>query len=179
MHVANLQVPYLLTIARMVCEFIPLFPSSPRSTFRLLEKLDVAFASLLTGKDLDTGEPLPGFEDARTLSTTDKVRIKGVVDRTRVVVVRRLGDGVVDEGDEEGDEADEGDQDGDEEGRREGDAKDGKGEMVHFEGFDDDDEGEDGDEDWEERGMARVYERTIGELGDVLGGQPIGIITDE
>ena len=50
--------------------------------------------------------------------------------------------------------------------------------TVTFEGFDNNDE-EEGDDDWEERNIAKVYERTIGELGDVLGGPPIGIITND
>ena len=47
--------------------------------------------------------------------------------------------------------------------------------TVNFEGFEEDEE----DEEWEERYAAGVYEKTIGELGDVLGGPPIGIITDD
>jgi hypothetical protein len=31
----------------------------------------------------------------------------------------------------------------------------------------------------EEMGIARVYDRTMVELGDLLGGSPIGIITDQ
>jgi hypothetical protein len=50
--------------------------------------------------------------------------------------------------------------------------------TVTFEGFEDNDEDEDDDE-WEERNIGRIYEKTIGELGDVLGGPPIGIITDD
>jgi hypothetical protein len=51
--------------------------------------------------------------------------------------------------------------------------------TVKFEGFDDNDDDDNEDEEWEERSIARVYEKTIGELGDVLGGPPIGIITDD
>jgi hypothetical protein len=51
-------------------------------------------------------------------------------------------------------------------------------ETITFEGFEDNtDESE--DDEWEERGIASIYEKTIGELGDVLGGPPIGIITDD
>ena len=50
--------------------------------------------------------------------------------------------------------------------------------TVTFEGFENNDD-DDLDEDWEERGIGSVYEKTIGELGDVLGGPPIGIITDD
>jgi|TARA_R110002003_G_scaffold54_5_gene4709 hypothetical protein len=50
--------------------------------------------------------------------------------------------------------------------------------TVKFEGFEnnEDDEGEGEDE---ERSIGSVYEKTIGELGDVLGGPPIGIITED
>ena len=70
--------------------YLPSFPFHPRPTFRLLEKLDLAFASLLQGSNALTGERLPGFEGlfgARGIDTTKRVRIRGVVERTRVVVV--------------------------------------------------------------------------------------------
>jgi hypothetical protein len=170
---ANLQVPYLLNLAVLTAEFLPLFPTSERSaqaTFRILSKLDEAFSLLLTGLDSATGEPLPGFDNGRSISTTDKVRLKGIVDRTRLTVVRVMsGESVAVE---ESDFGDSMDTDTEEE-RPERQA------TVKFEGFDDDDDDEDEDEKWEERGIASVYEKTIGELGDVLGGPPIGIITDD
>jgi hypothetical protein len=33
--------------------------------------------------------------------------------------------------------------------------------------------------DKQEMGIARVYDKTVVELGDVLGASPIGIITDQ
>ncbi|KAH8728488.1 hypothetical protein GQ44DRAFT_702387 [Phaeosphaeriaceae sp. PMI808] len=168
----NLQTPYLLNLAVLTTEFLPLFPtteSSSQATFRLLSKLDEAFSSLLTGHDSATGEPLSGFGNGRTLSTTDKVRLKGIVDRTRLTVARVMsGEGVV------GGESDVGermDTDTEEDTPR-------RGETVHFEGFDNSEDQEE-DEDQEERNIAGVYQKTIGELGDVLGGPPIGIITDD
>ncbi|KAF2475994.1 uncharacterized protein BDR25DRAFT_339892 [Lindgomyces ingoldianus] len=156
----NLQTPYLLTIALMITDFLPGFPPSPRITFRLLDKMDHAFSSLLQGKDSDTGDILPGFENGRKLSTTDKVRLKSLVERTRLTVVDVLGD----------DNAD-----GEKEDESMGEGTDGE-DTVKFEGFGNEDEDED---EWEEMEIAKVYERTIGELGDVLGGPPIGIITDD
>jgi hypothetical protein len=50
--------------------------------------------------------------------------------------------------------------------------------TITFEGFENNDDDDD-DGEWEERNIAGVYEKTIGELGDVLGGPPIGIITDD
>jgi hypothetical protein len=148
-----------------------MFPTtehSTQATFRLLSKLDEAFASLVTGHDSATGEPLPGFETGRSISTTDKVRLKGIVDRARLTVVRVLsGESVV------GDESDVGEaMDTDTEG---GGPR--RPDTVKFEGFEDNEDDE--DEESEERNTASVYENTIGELGDVLGGPPIGIITED
>lgn len=56
----------------------------------MLDKLDLAFASLLQGFNVETGERLPGFEGllgARGLDMTKKVRMKGTVERTRTAVV--------------------------------------------------------------------------------------------
>jgi hypothetical protein len=156
-----------------MADFLPLFGSSTRSaqaTFGLVSKLDYAFSSLLTGHDSGTGEALPGFESGRTVSTTDKVRLKGIVERTRLTVARVMsGESVVGEGDDVGEAMDtDTETEGETGGRRD---------YVAFEGFEDNDDDE--DDEWEERGVGSVYEKTIVELGDVLGGPPIGIITDD
>ncbi len=141
---------------------------SARSTFRLLSKLDYAFSSLLAGIDTATGEPLPGFGNGRRVSTTDKVRLKGIVYRTRLTVGRIMSEESVVSEDDDVDES----MDTDTEGAGESGVVQG---TVRFEGFEENDE----DEDWEERDAASVYEKTIVELGDVLGGSPIGIVTDD
>lgn len=181
MLAANLQLPYLLNIAVLTADYLPLFEPSARSTqamFHLLSKLDYAFSSLLIGHDTTTGEPLPGFESGRTVSTTIKVRLKGIVDRTRLTVVRvTSGESVAGlNEDGENDEMRKA-MDTDTEGETEAPA-DGHQGTVAFEGFENTDEDTE-DEDWEERNVGTVYEKTIGELGDVLGGPPIGIITDD
>ncbi|KZM20240.1 uncharacterized protein EKO05_0003687 [Ascochyta rabiei] len=172
----NLQIPYLLNIAVLTADYLSQFHSTTRSTqatFRLLSKLDFAFSSLLAGHNSSTGEALPGFEAGRSVATTDKVRLKGIVDRTRLNVVRVLsGESVVGDVEDE-DEAMDADPDGDQKRQAPGD----QGTVV-FEGFEDN-EDEEEDEEWEERNMGNIYEKTIGELGDVLGGPPIGIITDD
>ena len=85
---ASLQIPYLLNIAMAVTTYLPSFAFDPRQTFQLLQKLDLAFSSLLHGKDRETDETLPGFEGGRTKVTiTEKVRMRGIVERTRVAVV--------------------------------------------------------------------------------------------
>lgn len=92
--VASLQTPYLLTVALTTCTCLNPFPFSPRPTFRLLHKLDMAFYSLLQGVDAESGEILPGFGGGRgKLSTTEKVRMRGLVERTRVAVVEVAGKG--------------------------------------------------------------------------------------
>lgn len=77
----------------------------------------------------------------------------------------------------EDEEAEDGDaMDTDTESRQKA-ANSGDLDTVIFEGFENNDEDE--DEDWEQQNIGSIYERTIGELGDVLGGPPIGIITDD
>ena len=152
--IASLQTPYLLTLASLVIQYLPTFPSAPKVTFRLLDKFDLAFASLLQSRHVETGEPLPGFDGGRAISVTDKVRLKSLVDRTRIVVTdvisRSGGEIQVEEltdletGDEMSiDESENGD------------------------GFDD-----------LEMGITKVYDRTVVELGENMAGSPIGIITD-
>lgn len=91
---AALQTPYLLTIALAACTDLPAFPFSPRPTFQLLHKIDLALYSLLQGTNAESGEMLPGLEGSRVkLSTTEKVRMRGLVERTRVAVVEVAGKG--------------------------------------------------------------------------------------
>lgn len=86
---ASLQIPILLRIAGEFNTWVAGFPPSPRATFAILRKLDHCFASLLSGEDMETHEPLPGFEGGLRggMSRTDMVRCKSVVQYTRVVVV--------------------------------------------------------------------------------------------
>jgi len=91
---ASLQTPYLLTIALTLRNDLVSFSFDPQPTFHLLQKLDLAFYSLLQGINAETGETLPGFEGGRgKLSTTEKVRIRGLVEETRVAVVKVAGKG--------------------------------------------------------------------------------------
>lgn len=89
---SGLQIPYLLNVAGAVGDYLGAFQPAPASTLNLLRKLDFAFASLLEGKDADTGEPLPGFGDEPSagLSRTDMVRLKSLVEGTRVHVLEVL-----------------------------------------------------------------------------------------
>ena len=142
----------MLTIALTTCSCLPSFPFQPRPTFRLLHKLDLAFYSLLQGTNAETGEILPGFQGGRgKLSTTEKVRMRGLVERTRVAVVEvaAKGESVADAG-----------------SVAQTDTEDG------FTTNDDNDDEEGNHGRWEME-VARVYERTIVELGmslDASGG---------
>ncbi|KAL8960494.1 MAG: hypothetical protein Q9193_002813 [Seirophora villosa] len=88
----SLQITFLLTIALSVTSSLESFPFTPRPTFQFLRKMDLAFSSLLKGVNAETGESLPGFQGGRgRLSTTEKVRMRGIVERTRVAVVEVAG----------------------------------------------------------------------------------------
>ena len=152
----------MLTIALTTCSCLPSFPFLPRPTFQLLHKLDLVFYSLLQGTNAETGEILPGFEGGRgKLSTTEKVRIRGLVERTRVAVVEvaAKGESVADAGSVAQTDTEDGGFTTNDNNEDEDDAMDGT--QV---------EGNHGR--WEME-VARVYERTIVELGmslDASGG---------
>jgi len=144
----GLQIPYLLTLALLTVNYIPGFPAVPRTMFRLLDKLDSAFASLIQGKDIETGETLPGFLNRKGMSGTEKVRIKSLVERTRVTVVEVMSKGEYDVDIEEGQTEDEEDDD----------------DILDY------DAGTDFDME-----IARVYDKALVELGDTLEGAAIGL----
>jgi hypothetical protein len=146
-----------------------------------LNKLDLVFASLLQGRNLETGEILSGFDSGRAVSITEKVRIKSLVEQTRIRVVRVLGAEFGTEASAVGDVTEN-------EMDTETDDDYGTGVGTTREFGDDYDNDEEDDEDVFEESMetdrreiniAKVYDRTVVELGDVLGGTPIGIITND
>lgn len=114
----------------------------------------MAFYSLLRGTNAESGETLPGFEGGRgKLSTTEKVRMRGLVERTRVAVVEVAGAGgsVTEAGSVTATDDDFTTTDADDDGD---DAMQG----LQIEG---------NDGRWEME-IARVYEKTIVELGLAL-----------
>jgi hypothetical protein len=144
---ASLQVQYLLSVALLLTSYLTSFPASPRPTFRMLRKLDTAFASLLRGENVDTGEALGGPPTtSRKMSITEMVRLKSLIERTRVVVVDVMGRGEILEM-REGEKDIDGDGEGDEDEDREDQEGVGRWEME----------------------VARVYDLTIVELGELLG----------
>ena len=163
----SLQVPYLINLALVLGHVVAGMPPTPRALFGLLGKLDHAFASLLQGRDIDTGEPLPGFMGGRGVSGTEKVRIRSLVERTRVAVMEafKRAEFDFDEPDDEEVDGDKMDMDTD-------------GELVLESGrLDGGDAGEDEEDSWDMQ-LARVYDRTVVELGDSLEEPNIGMITE-
>ncbi|THY30478.1 hypothetical protein D6D00_02908 [Aureobasidium pullulans] len=160
-----LQVPYLINMALLTTTMIPAFPLAPRPLFRLLGKLDHAFASLLVGRDVSTDEILPGFNTGRGVSGTEKVRIKSLVERTRICVVEVVNRGEFDEDDDLDEPSPE---DTDMDGDLILDEDDGP-QYINVDDTEDD--------DWNMQ-VARVYDKTLVELGDSMDGPPIGIRTE-
>ncbi|KAK2043214.1 meiotic recombination protein DMC1 [Colletotrichum somersetense] len=150
----SMQIPFLLNIASDFTQWIDAFPPSPKATFSILKKLDHCFASLLTGRDIETNDTLPGFENGMRagMSTTDMVRCRSSVEQTRLVIVKVLS--------KEPDEVDE-----TEETESETDVTIGN----DTENDDVVDPTWDGDDDGFYLDAARVYEHTIVQLGERLG----------
>ncbi|KAL3422565.1 hypothetical protein PVAG01_06721 [Phlyctema vagabunda] len=153
----SLQIPYLLNIALSVNTYLSAFLPAPTATFALLRKLDHAFASLLKGEDVTSGETLPGFDQGRKggMSRTDMVRCKSLVEATRVQIVEVMSrEGEANEAMEE-----------DTETANETGAETDGGFSVDAENAWDDERGV------HNMDVARVYDNTIVQLGEILGAQ--------
>ena len=151
---ASLQIPFLLRLASDFTQYIRSFPPAPRATFALLRKLDHCFASLLGGQDIDSAEPLPGFENGLRagMTVTDMVRCRSLVEQTRVLMVELMSQGT----EEEEEDEDESETDTDNGlGGAQASAWDTDEERLHMD-------------------AARVYEQTIVKLGDRLGEPLVG-----
>ncbi|UNI15310.1 hypothetical protein JDV02_001853 [Purpureocillium takamizusanense] len=157
----SLQIPFLLKLASDFTQYVRSFPPAPRATFALLGKLDHCFASLLGGQDIDSGEPLPGFENGLRagMTVTDMVRCRSLVEQTRMLMVELMSQGAEEEEEEEEDDDDESDSENatedDKLGDRQAVAWDIDEERLHMD-------------------AARVYEQTIVKLGDRLGEPLVG-----
>lgn len=171
---ASLQIPYFLTIALALSTYIISFPFFPQPTFKILRKLDVVFASLLRGAHVQTGATLPGFNNGQgRVRTTEQVRIKGLVERTRVAVVEVAGKdermmmdlGSMDLGNAR--RIIETEDDFTTDGSETMDESTNDGETTS--GFNT----EEGSRNWE-MDVARVYERTIVQLGLSLNSFGVG-----
>jgi hypothetical protein len=175
---ASLQIPYLLNIANVIADYLPSFPPAPTPTFTLLRKLDYIFASLLSGYGLDSGTPLPSVVDGQGgLSRTDMVRCRSLIERTRVTVVDVMGGAEEDYDDQPSEEElVEMDAQGEVDVDMDGEAKGGvEKEERPWNGLEDDD---DEDEDRLEMDVARVYEKSLMKLGELLGDELVRTMED-
>lgn len=161
----SLQIPYLLNIANEFTEWITRFAPQPTPMFSLLRKLDFCFASLLLGQDVETKETLPGFENGvkGVMTKTHMVRCRSIVEQTRLVVVEVMNKQTGPEAEPDDDEADDDDMDTDTELETDFNATDSAAEDGGFVDPNWDDEDDDLLMD-----VARVYERTLIQLGEVL-----------
>jgi len=116
--------------------------------------MDHAFASLLRGQDIETGERLPGFDLGRKVSTTEKVRIKSLIERTRVSVTNAMSKGDFEEDTEPT-------------------TPDEEGDLI----LDAVEEDVSESEDYTMQ-TAKVYDRTLVEIGSTMDGPAIGIRTE-
>ncbi|KAF3761070.1 hypothetical protein M406DRAFT_267358 [Cryphonectria parasitica EP155] len=159
----NLQIPYLLNVANDFTEWITRFPPQPTAMFSTFRKLDFCFASLLSGRDIDTGETLPGFENSvrGVMTKTHMVRCKSIVEQTRVLVVEFMNQQSAPLVDMDEDDSD--NMNTDTEADTDADITDSATEDRGFV----DPNWEDEDEDLY-MDVARIYERTLVQLGELL-----------
>lgn len=137
--------------------------------FLALRKLDFCFASLLSGEDVDSKETLPGFENGirGVMTKTHMVRCKGIVEQTRAVVVGVMAKQIAPEEPEESEDDSESNNDDDDEDLVTEMETDTETTASKDRGFVDPN-WEDEDEDEVYMDVARVYERTLVRLGEVM-----------
>ncbi|EHY54352.1 hypothetical protein HRR83_008065 [Exophiala dermatitidis] len=140
----TIQIPYLLTLAGLVCSYLQAFPFS-MSFFYIVAKLDQGFVALLQPSENGSA---PGAT-SHSVSTTEKVRIKSLVEETRVAAVRAASASGHQANIHDISEVDTTDEDEDQEDN-------------------DGDDGGDLDSDSISLGIAKVYKRTLEILGDSL-----------
>ncbi|KAG0638571.1 hypothetical protein HOY80DRAFT_1047252 [Tuber brumale] len=83
----SLQTQYLLQIANSFNDYISSFPPRFESALGLLDKLDRCFHSLITGPSAGSYAPLSPALSGSRMSMTERVRLKSVIERTRLHVV--------------------------------------------------------------------------------------------
>ena len=158
-HIASLQIPFLLKIASDFTQYVRSFPPTPKPALLLLAKLDHCFSSLLLGRDVKSGETLPGFENGSRggMTTTDMVRCRSLVEQTRVLMVEILGNAswADDDDDGEAEEVDDSD-------IAIGMSDTGGTNVARYAAWDFEDEDMHLD-------AARIYQNTIFRLGESLG----------
>ncbi|KAF2721350.1 hypothetical protein K431DRAFT_224320 [Polychaeton citri CBS 116435] len=156
----SLQVPYLISMALLVSQLVAAMPvggNGGKKLFRCLGKLDRCFSSLIQGRDVEIGDALPGFGFGKCVSGTEKVRIRSLVERTRISVMEAFKSAEFEHFEEPEEDRD--------------------GGLVLENEEDLGEEEEEEDDSWDML-IARVYDRTVQELGDSLPAPDIGIITE-
>ncbi|KIV86621.1 hypothetical protein PV11_02221 [Exophiala sideris] len=141
----TIQIPYLLSMAGLACAYLPAFPFST-TLFYITGKIDLGFASLLRA----SVESIASTTITHHVSITEKVRIKSLVEDTRIAAVNvasasGLASSVYD--------------------------------LSETDAEDDDEEGSDDAEEEQEDesnmsislGLSKIYKRTLEILGDSLG----------
>ncbi|OAR02452.1 hypothetical protein LLEC1_00938 [Akanthomyces lecanii] len=163
---AFLQIPFLLKIGGDFTQYVRSFPAAPKATFHLLDKMDHCFASLLCGQDVETQEALPGFENGLRggMTTTDMVRCRSLVETTRVLMVEIMSNDTGEEDEDDDRDEDDDDDDDDELGLETTSNKAEPKERAAW----------DPDQDRIHLDAARVYEKTIVQLGNRLGDGALG-----
>ncbi|KIW94255.1 uncharacterized protein Z519_05571 [Cladophialophora bantiana CBS 173.52] len=78
----TIQIPYLLSLAGLACSYLQAFPFST-SVFALTSKIDQGFATLLQPPENGPSSVAIPYH----VSMTDKVRIKSLIEETRVAAV--------------------------------------------------------------------------------------------
>lgn len=161
----GIQVPYFLNIAHELTSWIDSFPPSPAVMLNTLHRLDHCLASLIAGRDVQTGEDLPGFvvlpggtgKRLGGMSRTDMVRCKSIVEQTRLLVVDVMSRNPEADGDDMVQDVTE----------TEPETTDGEGPSVRAGGYEDD------EDDAIHVAAAHVYENTLVQLGSALMQGPI------
>ncbi|RPA97534.1 hypothetical protein L873DRAFT_1809582 [Choiromyces venosus 120613-1] len=146
----SLQTPYLLQIANSFNDYISSFSPRFKSTLRLLDKLDRCFHSLITGSSTDSYAPLSPALSGHKMNMTERVRLKSVIERTRLHVVG-LAEGIMQAPDPPTEDVP--------------DVGDRESKNAQVDAVDEDPEEEDEALEIE---LSRVYERSLAEIGETL-----------
>ena len=149
---ATLQTHYLLQIANSFNDYISSFPPQLKPTLQLIDKLDRCFYSLATGSAVDTSTPLPSSLAAYRMNMTERVRVRSVIERTRLHVIKLAeGEGAAPDPPTESapDIGDRGDEEGIAGGASGDEDEEDENEALEIE-------------------LSRVYDRSLTEIGESL-----------
>ncbi|KAI1622093.1 hypothetical protein EDD37DRAFT_696541 [Exophiala viscosa] len=142
----TIQIPYLLSLAGLACAYLPAFPFST-TLFYVTGKIDLGFASLLQSS---MESATTAIAVSHHVSVTEKVRIKSLVEETRIAAVNvALASGHASSVHELSDA----DTEDDDEDRSDGE----------------NDEPDDESNMSISLGLSKIYKRTLEILGDSLG----------